>query len=202
MTVIVFFWCSEHDVIFCVQKWECPLKFEFIWVHSVISSTFFMGNSVIFDKKFHTFFENYVSKINYFLKTVVWSRKSENGAWLVISVSMQNLRLIIILFKKVVSLHLLIFRDCRHRTQHFHLNSRECCSVLVYKSFQNNIYVSHICCILKGSETRCSLKRLVWSRQKHFREDHHPEVVFWIILTSNPNVDFSSVPFFVASRYF
>ena len=110
---------------------------------------------------------------------------------------MQNLGVIIILFRKVVSLHLLIFRDGGHRTQHFHLKSRGCCSVSVYKSFQNNIYIIHIYCIFKGIEKECSVKRLVWSKQKYFREDRHSEVVSWLILTSTPTVDFSSVPYFL-----
>ena len=67
-----------------------------------------------------------------------------------IPISMQNLRVIIILFKKAVSLHLLIFPDGRRRTKHFHLNSRKCCSVSVYNFSRNYMYVSHIYCILKG----------------------------------------------------
>ena len=72
----------------------------------------------------------------------------------VIPVSMQNIRVIIILFTTVVSLHLLIFLDGRHQTQYFYLKSRKCCSVSVYKSIQDNIYVSHICCIFKGIEKK------------------------------------------------
>ena len=155
-----------------------------------------MGNSVLFEKKCNAFSKNSVSKINYVLKNAVWSRKSEKRALKVIPVSMLNLGVIIILFRKVVSLRLLIFRDVRFRTQHFYLYSQECCSVSVYKSFQNSIY-SHICCILKGIGKKCSLKRLVWPTQKTFWEDRHFEVVFWIILTSSPTGGFSSVPYFL-----
>ena len=90
-----------------------------------------MGNRVLVERKFDPFFENYVSKINYFLNFFVWSRQSEKTVSKVILISMPNLRVIIILFKKVVSLHLLIFRDGRRQTQKFHLNSQEYCSVLV-----------------------------------------------------------------------
>ena len=85
-----------------------------------------------------------VSKVNYVLKSDVWSRQSEKRASKLIPVSMQNLGLIRILIKKVVSFHFLIFWDGRRRTQHFHLKSQEFCSSSVYKSFHNNIYESYL----------------------------------------------------------
>ena len=135
--------------------------------------------------------------MNYFLKNVVWSRQSEKRASKLTPNSKQNLGVVRIFFKKVVSFHFLIFRDGRRRTQHFHLKSREYCSSSVYKSFQNDMYVSHICCILKGIKKKCSVKRLIWTKQKYFWENHHSEVAFWLILTSNPPIDFSSVPYFL-----
>ena len=73
---------------------------------------------------------------------------------------MQNLAIIIILFKKVVSLHLLKFQDGRRQAQHFHFKSRAFYCISVYKFFENSIYESHICNILKGIGTTCSVKNL------------------------------------------
>ena len=90
------------------------------------------------------------------------------------------------ILKKVVSLHLLIFWDGRRWTQHFCLKSQEYCSILVYNSFQNNVNMSHIYCILKGIKKKCSVKRLFRLKQKCFREDHHSKVVLWLIFDESP----------------
>ena len=74
---------------------------------------------------------------------------------------MQKLGIIIIVFKKVVSLHLLTFQDGRRRTQHFHLRSPECCSVSVYRYFDDCMYENHVYFILREIEEKCSVKNLV-----------------------------------------
>ena len=129
---------------------------------------------------------------------IIWSRQREKRASKLIPVSMQNLQVIRILFKKVVSFHLLIFWDGRCRTHYFHLKSQECFSVSVYKSFQNNIYVSHISCILNINWKEMLCEAFIWSTQKRFQEDHHFKVVFWFIFASNTAVECSAHPCFLS----